>query len=57
MLQGHEGSTIWLKRLLQEVQDTIVQLCEAQRMTTKEKQKTLQGAKDSLREDQCTGDA
>ena len=57
MSQGHEGSTIWLKRLLQEVQDTIVQLCEAQRMTTKEKQKTLQGAKDSLREDQCTGDA
>jgi hypothetical protein len=54
--QGHEGSTVWLQRRLREAQDTIVQLREAQRMTTKEKQKTLQGAKDSLREDQRTGD-
>jgi hypothetical protein len=33
--QGHEGSTVWLQRRLREAQDTIVQLREAQRMTTK----------------------
>jgi hypothetical protein len=31
--QGHEGNVAWLKRQLREAQDTIVQLCEAQRLS------------------------
>jgi hypothetical protein len=31
--QGHEGNVTWLKRQLREVQDTIVQLRETQRMS------------------------
>jgi phage shock protein A len=30
--QGHEGNVAWLKRKLREVQDTIVQLRETQRL-------------------------
>jgi hypothetical protein len=39
--QGHVGSTVWLQRRLREAQDTIVQLCEAQRMA--EEKDTVQG--------------
>jgi hypothetical protein len=31
--QGREGNMTWLKRQLREAQDTIVQLCEAQRLS------------------------
>jgi hypothetical protein len=31
--QGREGNMTWLKRQLREAQDTIIQLCEAQRMS------------------------
>jgi hypothetical protein len=31
--QGHEGNVTWLKRQLIEEQDTIVQLCETERMS------------------------
>jgi hypothetical protein len=41
--QGSEGNTTWLKRQLQEVQDTIVQLHEAQRVSEEQKMKTPQG--------------
>jgi hypothetical protein len=54
--QGHEGSTNWLKRQLREAQDMIVQLREVQRMTGKEKMKTLQGARSSPGEGPCAGD-
>jgi hypothetical protein len=54
--QGREGSTDWLKRWLREAQDTIVQLHEVQRMTGKEKKKTLQGARSSPGEGLCAGD-
>jgi hypothetical protein len=35
--QGHEGNVTWLKRQLREVQDTIVQLREAQRVSEEQK--------------------
>jgi len=31
--QGHKGNVTWLKRHLREVHDTIIQLCEAQRLS------------------------
>jgi hypothetical protein len=31
--QGHEGNMTWLKRQLREVQDTIIQLRETQRLS------------------------
>jgi len=42
--QGREGNVTWLKRQLQEVQDTIVQLHEAQRVSKEQNMKTPQGA-------------
>jgi hypothetical protein len=55
--QGRGGSTVWLQRKLREAQDTIVQLCEAQRMSAKEEKEMLQGARSSPGEGARVGDA
>jgi hypothetical protein len=41
--QGREGNVTWLKRQLREVQDTILQLREAQRVVEEQNMKTPQG--------------
>jgi hypothetical protein len=48
--QGHEGNATWLKRQLREVQDTIVQLREVQRVSEEQKMKTPQGARNNREE-------
>jgi hypothetical protein len=53
--QGHAGSTVWLQRRLQEAQDTIVQLREAQWMAG-EKNK-VQGVSSNLGKGSCVGEA
>jgi hypothetical protein len=53
--QGHVGSMVWLQRWLREAQDTIVQLCEVQRMT--EEKDTVQGASSNLGKGSCVGEA
>jgi predicted RNase H-like nuclease (RuvC/YqgF family) len=45
--QGREGNVTWLKRQLQEAQDMIVQLREAQRVSEEQNMKTPQGARSS----------
>jgi len=42
--KGHEENATWLKRHVQEAQDTIVYLHEVQRVSEEQKMKKPQGA-------------
>jgi hypothetical protein len=42
--QGLEGNTTWLKRQLQEAQDTIMQLRKAQRVSGEKKNENTSGS-------------